>query len=321
MFDIKGYQRLEHKLNSIFKSRVNFYKIKDSPWSSVYHVIAGGNKYILKVGGKQLDHYGVRNEYNALRLLKKNKIKNIAQIAFFGQMASQDLLLTEFITPKGEFNIGDLGKIFGQIHSIKNKKTGRFYSDFSKKIICYLNTELKNMKHIYYKQNRISNLRVIKDLELLLEGINSFILSKRLWFNENKFSFINMDNSDNIIYNNKNIFIVDWHLARFGDPAWDLSRLFCYYKFDAQKIKYFLKNYLETVRREKFLIERIKIYNLINKIINIFYYYSDGRDLVKYSINPLTKGDPFEKKILAKALNQKISGLISEINIELGYLK
>ena len=138
MLDTKEFLIIKEELNSIFRCNVKFIKIKESPWGSVYFLSGKNNKYILKVGVKQLDGTGVGNEYNVLKLLKRHKIKSIPNIRYFRKLKCHYFLIEEFVNSTEVFDFYDLGVVFGRVHSIQRKIPGFNYYYFFKDILIKL---------------------------------------------------------------------------------------------------------------------------------------------------------------------------------------
>lgn len=313
MFTIDGYQAIKNELKDILKNKFIFYKVKESPWARVYHVIEAQKKYLLKVGIAELDHTGVKNEYDALKLLYQNKVYNIPIVKYHGRMNSHYLLLTEFVNSNGVLDAHILGQTFAKIHNIRKKYKHDCYYTFAMKKMQYLYFELENIRYIFFKRDSNAPEKIAEHIKLILDNLSRTISNNYKWFQGNgKLSFLNNDNSDNVLTQNNVIIITDWHLAGFGDPAWDLSRLLSYYKFKTIDTNKFLKAYLAFYKDNGFLGKRIAIYNIINEIFYLLYNYSDRIDLVRYKSNPLIN-NPAESSVLAKALRKRILGIITRI--------
>lgn len=288
MFELREYQIIRQKLKSILRAPVDIYKIKSSPWASIYLVNAQKKKYILKIGTEQLNETGVENEHRALVFLKENNISNIPEVICFEKVADYGFLLLRFIESTEKFNPQDLARILARIHAIVSKDRNNSIQNFLAEMIDSLRVEILYLRYASCPKG------IYKELELCFRYIEEVSLSNPEWFKQwGECSFLNMDNNDNIISSDNNIFILDWHLSRFGDKAWDIARFFSYYKFDQSL---FLNLYQKSVKNDVFLIKRINLYILINKLLLIILYLTNSGT---YRMNPLNLVIDKEKELMA----------------------
>jgi hypothetical protein len=307
VFINKEYSILENRLLKIFRRKPHIYKIKSNSWNSVYQIIVDNNKYLLKVGIDELDGGGVGNEYRSLKLLHSRAINNVPSVKYFGRIKYHCLLLEDFIdNTGGKINGHRLGELVGGIHSIKERPK-RPYGDFAAELVSCLLMRLENIREINSEFSYIPDDYILKYIRTTLKKIQS-ILSKKEWILPREMSFINMDYNDSIISSGNKIFIVDWHLARFGDPAWDLTRVIYYYKFS--KELFFEAYYSKYNTEVEYLLRRIDVYGVLNEIFNTLLYCEDNIFLLRYSLEPFLR----ERKNLSAATKLLKNDLIERIN-------
>lgn len=313
MFDLKEFNILNKHLGAILGSPALLHKIKESPWNKVYAVDHASKKYILKVGCRQLDGFDIYNEYRALLFLKQNSIRSIPSVKYYGKFHGHDLLLTHFIVSKGAINVCAAGKAFGKIHAIQGVSNSDCYS-FAISLIDWLNCQLEKVSFIPLKQRYKSDLILKNEIACVINVLRRSLQNNGELFKNIPCSLINMDNSGSILMRNGRVYIVDWHLSRFGDPAWDVIRTFEYYQLDSRERTLFEKGYSAFQTDIHGMQKRMHFYSLINMMIPVFFYYADEPDLVRYKNNPLIKSNVRVQDFLSNVFKSKIKKILLHIN-------
>jgi len=77
--------------------------------------------------------------------------------------------------------------------------------------------------------------------------------------------FINGDLDHDFYAEKGSVYIIDWHTACYGDPAWDLARFCCAYEAQAPR---FIKAYLAG-NRDAQIIARVRIFIYLNSLLLI----------------------------------------------------
>jgi len=103
-------------------------------------------------------------------------------------------------------------------------------------------------------------------------------------------------NPNNILYDGKDFWVIDWEMASQGDPFFDLATLANFYIFDNRFEKIFLRAYFG---REPNEAERARFY--LMKQVSLYYY---GLELIYGSQNLGAKSKSFQEIQLLPSLAQ-----------------
>ncbi len=138
-------------------------------------------------------------------------------------------------------------QIKDHIYSIN---TGKKYNNF----IDYLTDNIRQ---------KITRIRKFKQVDKVLENILSITeetKTKNLFLNKKKITFVHGDLIiHNLLTDGKNLTgVLDWELALFGDPDYDLSRLFYYQECAKAYQKQGIDDTFETDYMDKLIIEILK---------------------------------------------------------------
>lgn len=150
-----------------------------------------------------------------------------------------------------------LAKLAKQIHSLPN---------FPKFMTVF--------EIIRYNQNQQKNdlSKIIKPAQIKINQIEK-ILKK----NPINHSIHNDLNPNNILYDGKNFYVIDWELATTGDPFFDLATLVNFYQLNKTLEKVFLEAYFNRTPTQK---EWARYY--LMKQVSLYYY---GLELIYGSQN------------------------------------
>ncbi|MBP7859920.1 aminoglycoside phosphotransferase family protein [Patescibacteria group bacterium] len=262
------------KIRDEFKNASNIEKIDKGMSNAVYKFDLDGKTTYIKFGNES-----ILKEAYATNFANKIKVPS-PKIIKFGKTDSLDveknkcfLALNEIageslanITTKKPYCI-ELGKILKKMHTHKGLKFGWFNSEG----IGNVNTWMEYLFHHY----KTSVMQILKDKKYLsdleIEKIANLLNKNISKIETSENCFLHADlNLDNIIGNIKKqkvVGIIDFDLASWGDPIFDLA--LCKYHHDLKGCsdKYYLdiyEGYNLKVTRE--IAHKIAFYNLASLI-------------------------------------------------------
>ena len=150
----------------------DIYKVKDSTWNRVYHILTSDQIFFCKVGPLLS---GVTNEYRALSFLFTKRIRCVPEVICYWEGKGKAFLVTRFIQNSGQYNVGRLGENLAQIHSLKHPKDN--CEDFVLRLMKGKENELSDLKYLWGKVNlkRIGLLNKVGDI---LKKMNSLYKKK-----------------------------------------------------------------------------------------------------------------------------------------------
>lgn len=176
--------------------------------------------------------------------------------------------------------------------SVYSVNTGKEYDYF----IDYLNGNIKQ-KIIKIKKNKQTN-KILKELLLIIENIEI----KNLFINKEKIAIVHGDLIiHNLLTDGKNLTgILDWELSLFGDPDYDIARLFYYQEcakayqeqgIDEEFEADFMNKLIVAILKSNFIKDK-KIFQRKYQFIRaIFYlnalYWASDSDSPEKNINEL----------------------------------
>ena len=150
----------------------------------------------------------------------------------------------------------------------------------------------------------------IKDILIIIKKIAEMIKGDNKFTGVNqKLSFLNNDLDHDIYVQKGKIYFIDWHLAGYGDKAWDIARFVCAYK-DYKST--FLKEYMDTLEKAEDILARVKLYEIINRLLII----SGAINTMEYNVDFMMNYKEERNKIL-ELIHGRISKEIKELKSKL----
>ncbi|MBL8014254.1 MAG: aminoglycoside phosphotransferase family protein [Candidatus Omnitrophica bacterium] len=290
----------------------NIYRVKESPWSRVYHVLTAEKVFLCKVGPLSS---GVTNEYRALSFLSTKRIQCVPQVICYREGKDQALLLTPFIHQSGSYNAVKLGENLARIHSLKHSKKN--CEEFILGLLKTKENELSDLKYVW-RQEALRRIRLLERAGDILKQMNSLYRKQRKFFAKDPARFIHMDAQDAVIPNEDQMYFVDWHMAGYGDPAYDLARL-CEYEHQRTPLfdkGDFLKAYTGGNKLAESMAWRMDYYGLASRIALLLYSFGDCANLVRYRASPLVVSVR-ERDFLVKLVDHKIGAHLQKIQSDM----
>lgn len=293
IFD-EEYNLIRNYLKKRLKLHFRVSIIKSSFWRKVFLVETVNKKYILKIACRINNKSSVLNEVNALRMLKSRMINNVPEVLHYNHRNNYDFMLVEYVCNTESFNVKELSRILGKIHSIYSS-----YATFSYQL--FISGLLRDIYIILEScslNKRYGNLS--KEVLSLLSKISKCISADCDFLKKKeRASFINGDLYDDIYSYRGRIYLIDWHISGFGDRAWDIARFL--YTCDKHKNE-FLSGYTKFFNEDKTFNNRLALYSHINKILIL----SGAINTLVYNLDFIQDGskesdkvfDLMEKKIL-----------------------
>lgn len=268
------YNFLYKYLYSKLKTQFNIFKIKTSFWKNVYEVNTPDRKYILKIAWRVNGNSSILNEINAFKKISSKKIYNIPHIVYFDCIDNMDVLIVEHIRNEEDFGTEEIAIILNKIHHITKRNNSLSYYDFVNNILRDIFILLANK---YYQKN-LKGLN--KSVFILLNKIIKKLKSDYVFLkNEFKLSFLNGDLDHDIYVQMGKVYIIDWHISGFGDRAWDIARFLHAY---TDRGAIFLKTYSEFHRNDDTLINRVRLYDEVNRALIIAGAINNMKDILNF---------------------------------------
>ncbi len=309
MFEDKEYAWIQAHFGGMFTSRLAIFKIKSSPWATVYLLRPhSGNDHVLKIGLLPIDGGGIENERKALHFLKSKGVVVLPKLYKDGKIGQFSFILMPFLKPGRSVSASEAGSVFADIHRVTLRR-GNDHLDFASGLLAALRLISRYLEFSGYPR------QITREINALIDDYSALVKTKEAWFRHSKRqSFINADNQGNLARDRGKVIILDWHLARFGDPAWDVARLLAYYKFSPAS---FFEAYLRKTDTDQYLRQRAEIYLLINEMVKVALFTTNSDT---YRMNPfsLIMDNQDECSALNRLLYHKISSKISRLRRKVG---
>lgn len=302
IFD-EEYNLVRNYLKKKLKSHFGFSIIKSSFWRKVFLVETVNKKYILKIACRINNKSSVLNEVNAFRMLKSRMINNVPEVLHYNHRNNYDFMLVEYVRNTESFNVKELGRILGKIHSICSPRATFSYQLFTNGLLRDIYIMLVSCSY----NKRYGNLS--KEALSLLSKINKYISSDCDFLKkEESPSFINGDLYGDIYSYRGRIYLIDWHISGSGDRAWDIARFL--YTCDKHKNE-FLSEYTKYFKDDKTFNNRLALYNYINKILIL----SGAINSLVYNLDFIQDGSRESNKVF-DLMENKITRSIYELRAD-----
>jgi fructosamine-3-kinase len=290
----------------------DIHKVKESSWSRVYHILTADQTFFCKAGPLSS---AVTNEHRALSFLFAKGLRCVPEVIRYWEGRSSAFLVTRFIQGPGHYDAGRLGSNFAQVHSLKHQRDN--CQDFTAGLISGMENELSDLQYWWGKVNP-KRVRLLNEAGSILNKMRSLYKKKKKFFIAQRASFIHMDAQDAVIPCGDEMYLVDWHMARYGDPACDLARLCAYERqqtthFDQE---YLMKAYCGGKELEESMAWRMCFYHAGSEAALLLYSFGDCANLVRYRASPLVVGQR-EEGFLGKLLDHKIEKSLHQIHSDL----
>jgi len=259
----------------------------------------------------------IKNEYEALNLIEKNKIHNVPRICYCNKQnkfQGREILIVSFIeNEKSEklssLHIVKLVKFLLKLHSIKSRKFtipyGKFNMLHKGNASDFASRYLANIKYGYTFLNRRYNSEILVSCKKYINFIeNKFSENKKLFTQNNEFSLLhghltNKKNHRHILTHGGNISIIDWESACFGEREYELATfLYENYNLSQHQKGLFIKEYFNSAPFNKI---KLKIYRFLIELDDL------GEYLGKLSRN--NKSDPLRNMLLGTFVTKQLLSL------------
>lgn len=222
----------------------------------------------------------------------KKKSFLISPPTFLIKNYNQYFLIQKFInkpSPLNDRNISLIGKAVGKLHSIKKNQQKPLFLFIQKKFDI-VEKMLKNFKFLK-KETKLDEFINKEYLHFtkIFKTFKKASFKNEFLKKEINFSFLHGElTKEHFLIKKSNLYIIDWELSEFGDPAYDLAYLFNSINF--KLIKKFLDSYKKYIKVENSFLKRIQFYKYLSYILDIFYGLKN--------IGALTFSFPLNKKII-----------------------
>ncbi len=312
ILDVDEKILISKELRKYFRGIHEIHKIKESSWSSVYHILTTNRILFCKVGPLA---GAVTHEYQILAFLRAQGLRCVPEILSYSEIGGKALLVTRFIKETGYYNVRKLAENFAKVHALKHKD--ETCKNFPIEFILGMENELSDLQYIWGKENP-KRVRLMNKLGDALKQMRVLYKKRKQLFAQEPLRLIQMDAQDVVIPSVNEMYLVDWHLARYGDPACDLARLFIYEqdktkKFDRDE---FIKMYARGIPVNDSLLWRINYFHLGSLVAMLLYSFGDSVNLVRYKSSPLVVQQS-EKDFFRRLLDKKIENNFDQIYLML----
>lgn len=308
MFNLYSQDFIRSSFAQLVPDVGEIYRVKESSWNCVYHVHAKNGLWLGKIGpvpGGSQRREGVANEYRALSGLARRGISCVPAVKGYAVRGGTAVSVVEFIRRSGLIDPHRLGMNLARVHAMRR----RFSSGMKGFWLSWAGRLQEQARDLDYA-GRIGMLdsrlephrrEIFKEVWLMLGQLDRAVASLAE-FDVPQLSFIMMDTADVAIPRDGEVFLVDWHLSGYGDPAWDLVRLIDYESsrgdFD---VRTFLAGYRSAGGNLEGAAIRMGYYRVLAELAAVLYAFGDEEDLVKYRASPLVVSSG-EKMVLGKSL-------------------
>jgi len=225
------------------KEKVFLHKTRKQ--TNIFIYLKGKNKYILK--SKLL---GIDKEYKNLNFLKKENF------SFIPKTSLKKIKGTKFL-------------VQNFIRSSQFKYTPEKLSLLAKTIGLFIIFRKYFKEYLYFRKCK----KFLKSL-----------LQKEIFKKKIKYSFICGNLSkDNILFEKRKLYIIDWEKAEFGNPAYDLTSLSENKNFSEIL---FLKFYKKYVNIDEEFLERVRFYKILQlSVITSYYRFNFLNEIIPFYLH------------------------------------
>ena len=289
-------KQVEQLCKKLDEDLVKFSFLASGNHNNNYAIETTGKKYVLRIENNP-QFKNLKKEYNLLKSLKAGLGPKVYFFDKSHKIIPADYFVEEFVLGKYPKKLNDkfiilMAKWLKKLHQQKKP--------------CKKHSMLKTIKPYFRNVNNHKNAipsEIVNTIYSLFNRVTAFCKKNdSIFANRKEACLLHGDLSrENIIYDGKNIRLLDWEFSRYNFPEWDLVYFMQSLELNSKQKELFLKTYgSPTSKTGK---KRLLIISLLNTCGDIG--YSVWRlGLVKQGkLNKKLKPD------ISKRLNQDINRL------------